>query len=304
MVTLPYEPFIRHPLKKYINVTELITILCYDLAPNFRTEGERHDFWEMVCVDRGELRYRSEDAVRVLRSGEIVFHKPNEFHNIECDGVHSASVFIITFQCSSPAMKFFCGRSIKATGNILALVKRLSSECANNFCVSEYPLKALENSPYGGQQLIKIYLEELLIQIIRNEDKKNSKAASHRITSNEGLAEKISEYLSKNIYEKVTLDGICEEFHYGKSRLCELFKRVYGKTIIQYYTTLKVMEAKRLLFENSLTVSEISELLGFESPEYFSRVFRRYAGMSPQSFRGTIINGSVLYLEKEKPLNK
>ena len=99
--------FAMMPLRSVINITKLITVLSYELSPNFYTEGETHNFWEMVYVDRGKIYCHADDEVKLLKKGEIIFHQPNEFHSLKCDGVQSASVFIITFDCKSSAMNFF-----------------------------------------------------------------------------------------------------------------------------------------------------------------------------------------------------
>jgi quercetin dioxygenase-like cupin family protein len=53
-----------------------------ELSKNFCYEGERHDFWEMVYIDKGEMICTADKNRFVLKSGEMTFHKPNEFHNL------------------------------------------------------------------------------------------------------------------------------------------------------------------------------------------------------------------------------
>ncbi|MBR3894815.1 MAG: helix-turn-helix transcriptional regulator [Clostridia bacterium] len=298
------QDLIKIPLKNILNVTRVITILCYDLAPKFRTTGERHDFWEMVYVDRGELFLHAEDKRCRLKQGEAVFHRPNEFHNIECDGVHSASVFIITFECQSAAMKFFCERLGGIPSELLPLMKRLIEESTRTFHTSQYPLKLRSNAPIGGQQLIRIYLEELLIRMMRTaEDTADlGTVFTSKAHMENTLAREICAYLNEHLYDRVTLESLSETFHFGKSRLCDVFKKSMGDSIIHYYLTLKIDAAKRLLRTERLTVSEIAERLSFDSPAYFSRCFHKHTGMSPSAFRDRLINDSAIYMETERPL--
>lgn len=295
-----YQPYIKLPLKNTFNVTRIVTILFYDLAPSFYTEGETHDFWEMVYVDRGEITAIADGNETRLRQGEVIFHRPGEFHAHKCDGTHSASVFIMTFDCRSAAMKHFCGKTAKIPAELASLMKRLIDECTYSFSVGNYPLKKLESAPIGGQQLVRIYLEALLIGLVRSVGKKSASGTltASRTSGDNTLVDGICDYLASHVYERVTLDALSEEFHFGKSHLCDVFKKVKGDTIVQYHLKLKISEAKRLLREESLTVSEVSERLGFESPAYFSRVFRRLAGTSPRAFRGRLINTAAVYLEK------
>ena len=299
------KPFKKTPLRKTLNIPDVITILYYELSPSFSTAGESHDFWEMLYVERGQVLCNSESESFTLHQGELVFHKPNNFHRISCDGVHGASIFIITFSCRSKAMQTLANNTFVVNSQHTKIIKRLINESLVTFVPSEYPLVEFEDAPIGGKQLVRNYLEELLIFLIRGDAKTDStrELAPERPHLNESLAQKIEDYLTVHLRGKVTLEEISERFHYGKSSLCEIFKRTYGETIIGYHTRLKIEAAKRLLFEKKLTVSEVSEHLGFESPEYFSRTFKKLAGISPRAFRNSLAGDNRVYLENELVLN-
>lgn len=301
---MPNADYIKVPLANTVNVTKIVTILCYDLSPSYKNSGETHDFWEIVYADRGECNFRRGDRLCRLRAGEMVFHKPNEFHSIECDGESGASVFIITFECRSPSMRFFREKQIRIPDELRSLIKRLISESTENFYVSEYPLHTKENAPVGGQQLIRIYLEEMLIRLMRSEDKKSESGGL--FTSQESLknnlVHSICEYLTANLCRRVTLEELSERFHFGKSHLCDVFRKTMGDTILNYHIGLKISEAKRLLKGTKLNVSEIASSLGFESPEYFTRCFKKQTGVSPRAFRDQLLPDATVYLEKDTPL--
>ena len=299
MSKLPTPPFKKIPLTSLFDVSRIITILLYDFAPGFHTVGEAHDFWEIVYIHRGELSLHAGDRLCHLSRGEMVFHRPGEFHNIECDGVHSASVFIMTFDCHSPAMEYFAGRILRIPGELTKLVKLLIDESTSSFTVSQYPLKLRGDAPIGGQQLVKMYLEELLIRLMRFYEAQGTGVDGGEVGELSGgtLANEIRIYLASHIYTKVTIEELCDRFHFGKSHICEVFRRATGDSILQYYLKLKLTEAKRMLHEESTTISEISERLGFESASYFSRIFRRHVGMTPGEFRKTVINTATVYLE-------
>lgn len=299
MSKLPTPPFKKIPLTSLFEVSEIITILLYDFAPNFQTVGEKHDFWEIVYIDRGELSIHAGERYCKLSAGDMVFHKPGEFHNIECDGVHSASVFIMTFGSESAAMEYFEGKIIKVPSELLKLVKLLIGEGSASFTVSEYPLGLRPDAPIGGEQLVKIYLEELLIRLMRLEN--NDGGAKNTKNSREGkestLANEIAQYLAMHLYTKVTIDELCDRFHFGKSHLCDVFRKSKGESILRYYLKLKLAEAKSLLHEENTSVTEISERLGFESPSYFTRIFKRYTGVTPREFRRNVINSGTVYID-------
>ena len=292
----------KAPIKNVITISSIITINCYELAPAYFNQGETHDFWEIVYLDRGELSLHAGEKRMKLKQGEIIFHQPNEFHNIECDGKHSASVFIVTFVCRSSAMKYFREKLIKVPSDMMPLIRRLIDESTNTFSVSQYPLTLLSSASVGGAQLIRIYLEEFLIRMLRLGEQKNSvRGSSLRDTSENALVREIENYLVQRVCERVTLEDISGRLHFGKSHLCDVFKKGTGQTIMQYHMKLKIDEAKRLLKENKLTVNKISEKLGFETPAYFSRAFSKQVGMSPREYRNALVSDGRVYLEKETP---
>lgn len=72
--------------------------------------------------------------------------------------------------------------------------------------------------------------------------------------------------------------------HLSTSRFYELFREKYGQTPLAYRDALLFDRAKTLLRGGELTVSEIAALLGFADPAYFSRFFKKHAGISPSLF--------------------
>ena len=73
-------------------------------------------------------------------------------------------------------------------------------------------------------------------------------------------------------------------FGFNKTTLCQSFKSKYGCTIFNYVIKLKIKEAKALLRTDNLSITEISEHLGFESVHYFCRSFKKNTGVSPTEY--------------------
>ena len=104
------DNFTRISFEKIFNVDKIITIFYMELSKNFYYDGEKHDFWEMVYIDKGEMICTADEKRFVLKSGEMTFHKPNEFHNLSGNSSTAPNVSIITFECKSRAMKHFEGK--------------------------------------------------------------------------------------------------------------------------------------------------------------------------------------------------
>jgi AraC-like DNA-binding protein len=81
------------------------------------------------------------------------------------------------------------------------------------------------------------------------------------------------------------VERLCREFHYGKTKISQAYKRVTGKGVHEYITELRIEQAKRLLQNGELSIIQISEQVGFSSPQYFSKTFLSKVGCSPSGFR-------------------
>ena len=279
-----------------IKIDSLYTVNFFDLSPSFNTEVHNHDDWELLYVDSGEVNCITDDGNILMKQGEVIFHQPNKIHSTLCNGKKSASIFNIHFVTQSPTMELLKNGKISVHSAVAESLKRLIDECNSTYTVSKHPMVIRDNAPFGGEQMCKVLLEELLILIIRSLE---NEIAPHGTIKNQcntkPQIEEICNYLGNNIYGKVTLDDLVEEFHFSKSFLCEQFKSNIGASPISYYLDLKLTEAKRLLREDDITITEISEKLGFESPEYFSRYFKKRIGHSPRDFRKMLINDANLH---------
>lgn len=102
-------------LRKSISISKIYSIHYFEYMSDFSFEGESHDFWEFLCVDKGEVIVTADTERSVLRHGEITFHQPNEFHNVRATGEVAPNLVVISFRCEDKAMAFSEGRHSRST---------------------------------------------------------------------------------------------------------------------------------------------------------------------------------------------
>ena len=129
-------------------------------------------------------------------------------------------------------------------------------------------------------------MEELLIHLCRSASAPGN--IELRARYDDDIAGRILFLLQDNLYGQLTLSDITASLGYGKTYLSTVFKRVYGQSIMEYYEALKLNEAKYLLRDGSLSVSQISDHLGFSSPQYFSKRFSKVVKMSPRQYISSV----------------
>lgn len=292
------DKFIRYGFDKVFNVEKLITVFYMEFSKDFRFGGEWHDFWEMVYIDKGEMICTADKREFVLKSGELVFHKPNEFHAIRSGENSAPNLSIITFECKSRAMKHFEGKIFPLTGEERALLSLLFREGLSTYRMADknnpliQKLEKIENPPFGGSQMTKNLLEIFLISLSRNTDVLAKRSRYQYKVNGVDIpypVKEILDLLEKNVYGKLTVTDVANGLGKSVSTVKNLFSLYRGGGIMSYYNYLKIEEAKRLIREGEHNFAEIASLLQFDTPQYFSICFRRYERMSPIEYKKSIL---------------
>ena len=100
------KDYIKTRPKTLVDITKIVTIHYYQVGSDFVFEGEQHDFWEMVYVDKGSVAVTRDGEEIILPQGRVIFHQPNEFHTIR--SYQSApDFFVISFVSASLSMECF-----------------------------------------------------------------------------------------------------------------------------------------------------------------------------------------------------
>ncbi len=288
--------YIKHKLTNVISISKIVTIHYHEFDKNFHFSGEVHDFWELVYVDSGKVLITADKETYTLCQGEMIFHKPNEFHTISSDKTTPSNVFVITFVSTSKNMVYFRNKKIKLQKSLRPYIEILLNEGRNAFNLSQNNphsnrLILNENAPFGGQQIIRTTLEQLLIMLIRTQDEKSKEinVFSDKEDMDNHLVNSVIKLLKDNIYGKITVDEICKELNYSKTYISKIFNRICGCTIIEYYTNIKIKESKTLMRKHLYNITEISDMLCFNNPHYFSRVFKKITNMTPKEYINSIL---------------
>lgn len=275
-----------HPIRRALGVEDLVTIHYFEYDKNYQYRGESHDFWEIVYADRGTVISTCGEQEVLLTSGEMILLPPNCFHKLRADRSKPSNVFIISFTERSGVPNAVAGRALRLTAAMRELIRAIIREGKAAFslpmdCAGVQQLLAREDAPFGAEQLIKMRLEELLILLLRAEAQPQSGGETRY---DDDIAGRVLGLLREHLYDRLTLADITGELGYGKTYLSAVFKRVYGRSIMESYTHFKLDEAKYLLREGTMSVSEISDRLGFSSPQYFSKRFSALMNMSPRQY--------------------
>ena len=289
-------------LKNSITINKIYSIHYFEYMSDFSFEGESHNFWEFICVDKGEVGVTAGKTFTILKKGAVAFHQPNEFHNVQATGTIAPNLVVISFQCDDEAMRFFKKRILRideVERNLLADIIIEARHCFD--CRLDDPY--LQNMPqkepemFGAEQLICLYLEHFLIHLIRRYSnpivlrKRPARIETPKSTKQKSDTEifnRVVDYLENHISAPVTIEQICKDNLIGRSQLQKIFKERCNLGIIEYFSLMKVNAAKEMIRTNRMNFTQISEQLGYSSIHYFSRQFKKATGMTPSEYASSI----------------
>ncbi|NLY18256.1 MAG: response regulator [Clostridiaceae bacterium] len=99
------------------------------------------------------------------------------------------------------------------------------------------------------------------------------------------LAELIKKYIEENYMHNISLYTASEKIYLSPTYISKIFKKVTGSNFVEYLTTVRMEQAKKLLLDYNYKIYEIGGLVGYKSIKHFSQVFKKYTGMTPTEFR-------------------
>lgn len=283
-------------LRMALTVQRIVTIHYFEYTSSYYYEGESHPFWEFLYVDKGELDVSGDDRHYVLHKGQIIFHKPGEFHKLWANGEVAPNLVVVSFECDSPAMKFF-EEKVLTVGELErdcmgAIVAEAESVFATplNDPDTKY-LERREEIPFAAEQMIRINLERLLIHLRRTAEENRpvqQPGSLIREKNQKDFMDKVCGYLEANIHRRLTLEDVCRENLVGRSYLQKIFRDKTGGGVMEYFGRLKIETAKQMIRRNKNNFTEISALLGYTSIHYFSRHFKKVTGMTPSEYASSV----------------
>lgn len=272
------NPFNYSNISSSLDISEIYTKFYQEKGTNYNFSGEKHSYWELTYVDKGELLTTIDGVSYHLKQGDLIFYAPMQFHTQSTFEKISSSYLTINFKMNFNHADLLCNKIFSLKRDSYFIVTRLIEELSKDNLYSD--------------DLSLCYLKELIIQMLRLDNSHfHSKPTTHMQQTYENeLLNDILLYIDNNIYEKISVSTLCEHFCISTSMLHSLFRKNMNNTAKNYINELKLSKSKELIRNSTHTLSEISEMLGFSSIHYFSKKFKSYFNISPTEYSKSIYN--------------
>lgn len=242
----------------------------------FTTSGIRKDYYLQI-MDNGVLR-EGIDSDKTLSAGQFILRSPNTAYRYGLEeNTPEMGYFWIHFS-GNDAMRILSDYGIE-TNKIYDLDERYFSRVKEYFTTL---FRELMLKKSGYIEMTQSLLTAITVKLGRGIHASPPENPRKRL---EGCAE----YINAHYTEKINVDTLAASAHLSVSRFRELFSLTFGESPSNYITSLRINRAKEILATTDLNVTETAELCGYTDELYFSRIFRKKTGLSPTSYRKTIM---------------
>lgn len=277
----------KYPLSRIVSVREIVSA---DYVQGTYMGGKIHvhpEAWELCFCMEGEVIYvHGEREVR-LTPGQMVFTSPGVAHDSHILDADSKNLFI-SFTCSDSYMQLLRQRVVRINLSQQRLVEQIVDELQSAFELRDDRLRIWNFTPgqnclLGAEQMVCCYLEQLLIGVLRTLTAQNGSTSVTEVMESD-LVNRINRYINQHLHEPVTVEDLCKELHYGRSKIFAVYKKTTGTSINTYITQQRLERARQLLEKGTCTVTKVAEQVGFTSLQYFSRKFTEANGVTPSRY--------------------
>lgn len=283
--------FTLQPSIIQMDVSRIANLQYFEFTDDYHSNQDCHNFCELLYVDKGSLSIFAENYSGTLAENQMIIHRPNELHSLATSDTIAPNVIIIGFECSSESLIPFSRQPVSLSSEQTRALARIMQE---GMSIYEPPYDVPNTGympkraeyPFGADQLIKIGLEAFLISLVRGLQSATDQDSQPAAAA--GSIQAVHQYITENFRTRITLANLCFLFGMNKTTLCSSFKTAYGTTILDCINTLRIREAKSYLRQGTMSITEISDALGFSSVHYFCRLFKQHTHFSPTDYAKTI----------------
>lgn len=264
-------------VKRLIQIDEIYTVSEQNLERGYFFEGEAHDFWEFVAIINGTPGITADTELMSMSPGQIVFHKPMEFHNIWSDKNKGMQIIIISF--SGTVVPDLSGKIFSMSPDDIAELKSIFKAAQECFILNGVNCIGLKDGMENRAQAFVNRVELFILSVISSGDinRNTPKTLSAQNYTN------IIHTLERNVNKQLTIDDIAHLCNMSRANLKKTFCKYAGTGIMHYFNNMKMLKAAELL-SGGMSVKETAISLGFADQNYFSASFKRIMGKPPSYF--------------------
>lgn len=272
-----------YKINEQVKIEKLFSLFVRHFDKGHHFLGEMHDFWEAVYVIEGEIIISADENVHNFKGGDIIFHKPLELHKFNVTGEDGATLLVFSFSMSGNV----CKNMERKTSHLDKYNRGVFKNFLEFLNIQVKKELNAEDIYSCGDLIPKFENNHIFLHTVSNyicqtvlSLSVGSSALPKSKTHETELFKKALENMNQNVYSQLSVGRIAEKLNISVSSLKRLFDKYAGMSVHKYFLTLKIKTATVLL-KGGMSVSEVSDALGFSSQGYFSATYKRETGNNP-----------------------
>lgn len=240
--------------------------------------NDRMSFYNIMLIYEGKAEFTCNNSKFLASRGDLIFYKPGDIRKAHTFADNLVKCFAVDFLYTCPIYKNgqwkFENSDLPFSFSQTIDDKYLFSRLLDLFSRLNHSALSTKSRSKVNERLIFSEILTLLFQY---------KEGNQYNYSNMRKVDKIINYMTENYWKNITLKELAEYSQISPSYLGNIFKKVTGKSTIDYLIDIRINKAKSLL-KDGFSVSETSKLVGFNDIFYFSKAFKKHEGISPSQY--------------------
>lgn len=235
-------------------------------------------FYNLMLIYEGKAEFTCNGTNYIASRGDLIFYKIGDVRRAHTFSDSLVKSFAVDFLYACPVYQGKQWEFVKAELPF-SFHQKIEDEylLSRLFDLFSRLTRSALSTKSRSRVTERSFLSEILTLLFQY---KEGKISSY---SNVRKVDKVINYMIENYSQNITLSQLAEYSQISSSYLGNIFKKVTGKSTIDYLIDIRINKAKSLL-RDGFTVSETSKLVGFNDIFYFSRAFKKHEGMSPSQY--------------------
>ena len=241
--------------------------------PTWRPKG-RLDY-QLLYVVSGKTHFFFDGKERIVTAGHMVLIQPRQEQRYEYYGEEKPEVYWV----------HFTGGDVK---NILRKYEIpmdepifYSGASSTYSYIFKEMINELQSCKTGFEELLSMYLRQIFLLVQRTRQERKASVSTYI----QEEMEYARRYFNEHYNEPISIQDYAESRNMSVCYFQRNFKQIVNHTPMQYLLTIRVNNAASLLGTTDYSMAEIAAIVGYDDPLYFSRLFRKFKGMSPSEYR-------------------
>ena len=233
---------------------------------SYKIERSSYEHYVIEYTLEGEGMLEAQGQRYTLRPGDVYFLYKGRGHRYGCSGEKWTKLWVVLDgEVADALFRIY----LKGSPNVL---HALDIEAHMRHILS---LAASRDVPYAQMVDQMTFIVHRIL----------AAAQHHPLKTPLLLQERIKDYIDAHLSEPFSLETLSELLHYSRNHIINVFRSSYGCTPYAYYEQQKMLVGRELLAETTESISAVTARLGMDSPQYFSKCFKKHFGLTPSEFR-------------------